>query len=217
MTRKATLALFLLLLLVLFFSNRFFSLKLGFISFLNNVPDESEVSQRMTELEKENQNLKFQLLNQKVKKTNRIKVYSSYPFSNRGEIAIAAGVKEGIKVGDVVTDGENILVGKVTKVFESASIVTTIFDPSWRSAVRIGEHEVDALMQGGNELVITLIPGEAEVQEEELVITASQELPYGLGLGIIKNVRTAPGNAFKEGILEPAFQFKQLKDVSLYR
>ncbi|MBI2506701.1 MAG: rod shape-determining protein MreC [Candidatus Colwellbacteria bacterium] len=209
-----------ILLLFLFANNRFFETKLKLISSLNRLPQtlsETEEQKKIAELEKENKNLKFQLLNEKIKKPSTVKVYSAYPFSNRGQIAIAAGDKSGVKVGDVITYGDNILVGKVTKVFDASSIVTTIFDPSWKSAVRIGEHEVDALLQGGNELTVTLIPGEAEIHEGELVIAASQDLPYGLGLGTIKNIRSAPGNAFKEGVLEPGFQFKQLKNVSIYR
>lgn len=220
MARRVALGLLLLLLAFLFSSDRFLNSKLHLISLLNHLPQnlsETENSRRITELEKENRNLRFQLLNQKLEKAGVVKVYSAYPFSNRGELAIAAGLADGIKIGDVVTYGNNIIVGKITKVFDSSSVVTTIFNPSWKSAVRIGEHEIDALLQGGNELTVTLIPIESEVHDGELVITASQDIPYGLGMGTIKNIRTAPGNAFKEATLEPNFQFKQLKDVSIYR
>ena len=213
--------LLLLLAFFLFFSNTFFLSKLSFTSSLNGFPGSlsgtNNLENRIAELEKENKNLKFQLLNEKLKKPGSVKVYSAYPFNNRGEVAIAAGANLGIKVGDVITYGDNILVGKVTKVFESYSTLITIFDPSWKISVRVGEHEVDALMQGGNELTITLIPQEAEIRDGDLVITASGEFPYGLGVGVLKNIKSAPGNAFKEAILEPSFQLKQLKDVSIYR
>ncbi len=220
MTRKVALGLLLFLLAFLFFSDRFLNSKLNLISFLNRLPQnvsETADSRKVIELEKENKNLKFQLLDQKLRRTDTVKVYSAYPFSNRGELAIAASLTDGIKVGDVVTYGNNIIIGKITKAFDSSSIVTTIFNPSWKSAVRIGEHEIDALLQGGNELTVTLIPKDAEIHDGELVSTASQDLPYGLGVGTIKNTRTAPGNAFKEATLEPNFQLKQLKDVSIYR
>ena len=58
---------------------------------------------------------------------------------------------------------------------------------------------------------------EAEIHDGELVISASQDLPYGLGVGVIKNIRTASGNAFKEATLEPNFQLNSLKNVSIYR
>ncbi|MDP2650936.1 MAG: rod shape-determining protein MreC [bacterium] len=220
MVRKVALGLLLLLVAFLFFSDRFLNFKFNLISLLNRLPQdisETEDSRKITELEKENKNLKIQLLNQKLEKAGTVKVYSAYPFGNRGEIAIAAGRTAGIKVGDVVTYGDSILIGKIIKTFDSVSIVSTVFNPSWKSAVRIGEHEIDALLQGGNELTVTLIPMEAEIHEGELVITASQDLPYGLGAGTVKNIRTAPGNAFKEATLEPNFQLNSLKDVSIYR
>ena len=220
MVRKVALGLLLLLVAFLFFSDRSLAFKFNLISLLNRLPQdisETEDSRKITELEKENKNLKIQLLNQKLEKGGTVKVYSTYPFGNRGEIAIAAGRSDGIKVGDVATYGDSILIGKIIKTFDSVSIVSTIFNPSWKSAVRIGEHEIDALLQGGNELTVTLIPMDVEIHDGELVITASQDLPYGLGIGAVKNIRTASGNAFKEATLEPNFQFKQLKDVSIYR
>ncbi len=216
--RKVLFGLLLLLLVLLFFSDRFFGFKLNLTSFLNDrSQDTSQETQKIALLEKENKNLKFELLNQKIKKTNTVKVYSTYPFGNRGEIAIAAGAKNGLRVGDVVTYGDNVLIGKITKVFESVSIVETIFSPSWQSAVRIGGSEIDALLQGGNELTLTFIPIEAEIHDADLVITASQDLPYGLGIGTLKEIRTAPGNAFKEATVLPSFQFKELRDVNIYR
>lgn len=219
--RKVALGFLLLLAFFLLLDKRFFlDSKLNFTSFLNGLPGDLSktgyLEGRITELEKENKNLKFQLLSDKLKRAGTVKVYSAYPFGNRGEIAIAAGNSD-VKAGDVITYGTNVLVGKVAKVFESHSVVTTIFNPSWRAPVRIGEHEVDALMQGGNELTITLIPQDAEIQEGELVTTAGVDLPYGLGIGVVRNIKSAPGDAFREAILEPGFQLKQLKDVTIYR
>ncbi len=220
MTRKFAFGLLLLLLLTLFlFSSFFLNSKNNLTSFLNNFSgsiSEPSNERKIAELEKENQSLKFQLLGQKVRKANTVKVYSAYPFNNRGEVTIAAGATSGLKIGSAITYGDNVLVGKITKIFDSTSVVTTIFDPSWKSAVRIGEKEIDALLQGGNEITVTLIPADADIHEGELVVTASDDLPYGLGVGVIKNIRTAPGGAFKEGVLEPSFQFKQLKDVNIY-
>lgn len=217
MTRKFALGLLLLLLLVLFlFSNFFLNARLNLTAFLNSF-SKDDPQQKILELEKENQNLKLQLLSQKVKRPGTFKVYSAYPFSNRGEITIAAGTSQGVKAGNIITYGDNVLIGKVTKVFDSGSVVTTIFDPSWRSTVRIGEHEVDALLQGGNELILTFIPADADIRDGELAVTASADLPYGLGVGTVRSVKVAPGGAFKEAVLEPGFQFKQLKDVNIYR
>lgn len=213
--RRVIFGILLLLLFGLLVGNRFFMAKLGFVSFLNDPSKDEET--KVALLIKENQNLKFQLLNQKVKKTDSFKVYSNYPFSNRGELTIDAGKNEGLEVGDVVTYGNSVLVGKVIKVYEKVSLVMTVYHPEWKSTVRVGEREVDALLKGGNELTLTLIPKEAELTEGELVVAASPDLPYGLGIGAIREIRSASGGAFKEATLEPSFQLKDLKDVSVYR
>ena len=149
--------------------------------------------------------------------TDSIKVYSSYPFNNKGEIAIAAGEDLGLVPGDAIVIGGNILVGRVRSVFKLSSIVTTIFDPSWEVQVRIGESEVDALMQGGNELRLTLIPADEYIEKGDLVVSAGENLPYGLEVGFVGEIVSMSGNVFQEAIIEPGLKIKDLRNVALYR
>ena len=106
---------------------------------------------------------------------------------------------------------------QVKRVFGKSSVVTTIFDPSWEIQVRIGETEVDALMRGGNEVLLTLIPAEAHIEDGDIVIVASRDLPYGLEVGFVGSVDNVPGEAFQEAVLEPNLQLKKLRDVTVYR
>jgi len=178
--------------------------------------DLSGLGERIVILEEENQYLR-DLLNERYQENKNIKVYSSYPFNSRVEIAIAAGEDNGVRVGDAIVYGGNILVGRVRNVFDKSSIVTTIFDPSWEIQVRIGETEIDALMRGGNELLLTLISAEDHIEDGDLVIVASRDLPYGLEVGFVKSVDNVPGEVFQEAVLEPNLQLKKLRDVTVYR
>lgn len=178
--------------------------------------DLSGLGERIVILEEENQYLR-DLLNERYQENKNIKVYSSYPFNSRVEIAIAAGEDNGVRVGDAIVYGGNILVGRVKNVFDKSSIVTTIFDPSWEIQVRIGETEIDALMRGGNELLLTLISAEDHIEDGDLVIVASRDLPYGLEVGFVKSVDNVPGEVFQEAVLEPNLQLKKLRDVTVYR
>lgn len=178
--------------------------------------DLSGLGERIVILEEENQYLR-DLLNERYQENKNIKVYSSYPFNSRVEIAIAAGEDNGVRVGDAIVYGGNILVGRVKNVFDKSSIVTTIFDPSWEIQVRIGETEIDALMRGGNELLLTLISAEAHIEDGDLVIVASRDLPYGLEVGFVRSVDNVPGEVFQEAVLEPNLQLKKLRDVTVYR
>lgn len=184
-----------------------------FDSILNN---SGILEERIKSLEKENRYLR-ELIGKNSIEGDYIKVYSSYPFNSKGEIAIAAGQNRGIKPGDAIVINGNILVGQVRSVFESSSVVTTIFDPSWEVQVRIGSQEVDALMRGGNELKLTLIPNNEYIEEGDIIVVAGQRLPYGLEIGFVGNVETLPGEVFQEAIVEPSVQLNKLRDVAIYR
>lgn len=188
-------------------TNRFISSILG---------SSGNLEARIKSLESENRYLR-ELLGKNTANTDSIKVYSSYPFNSKGEIAIAAGEDLGLVPGDAIVVGGNILVGRVRSVFKSSSIVTTIFDPSWEIQARIGESEVDALMQGGNELRLILIPNDGYIEEGDLIISAGESLPYGLEIGFVGETVSMPGDVFNEAIIEPSLQIKKLRDVALYR
>jgi len=189
-------------------TNRFVSLIVG---------NSEDLKAQIESLEGENRYLKELLGENTDGDIDSIKVYSSYPFNSKGEIAIAAGENLGLVVGDTIIAGGNILVGRVRSVFKSSSIVTTIFDPSWEVQVRIGESEVDALMQGGNELRLTLIPSDGFIESGDLVVSAGENLPYGIEIGFVGTTLSAPGDVFQEATIEPSLQIKNLRDVALYR
>ncbi len=212
-----------ILLVFLILGGPVFNLKLKLTSYFGNFFNQSsgdaDLRLKISELEKENENLKAQLFREAIglDESETIKVYSSYPLNTKSEIAIAAGRKQGLAVSDVITYGENVLVGRVTKVFDSSSVVKTIFDPSWEIPVRIGKSETDALMGAGTELRLTLIPREALIEAGEPVITSGSDLPYGLMIGYIKEIKEPPGTTFKEAVVEPSLRLKDLRDVNLYR
>lgn len=222
MRRYASVAILVLLGLLVIKSEFVFDTNLRTSAFIGDLfdadPGEKEdLIARIEELEKENASLREELLEQSVNPVDKIKVYSSYPFNSRSEIAIAAGEDMGIEEGDVVVYAGDILVGRVRSVFDTSSVVTTIFDPSWEMAVRVGSAEVDALMRGGNELTLSLIPQSAFVERGDSVISADRNFSYGLDLGTIGEVKNTEGDVFQEAVLESSLNLKNLKDVTVYR
>ena len=187
----------------------------GLNSFFIGLSPYADLKIRLAELERENADLKAQLLIESLNPGDLVRVYSSYPFNNRSEIAIAAGSNRGVSEGNVVTYGENILVGRVKTVASEVSIVTTIFDPGFETAVRIGENGADALLKGGNELTLTLIAPAAVLEEGATVYTAGSDFPYGLTLGKLQNIEREEDGIYKKVCVEPAFEIKALKDVLL--
>jgi rod shape-determining protein MreC len=222
MKKLAVAGILILLVGFIVYSGSLFDKKLALSAAINSFLDFStsskgQLRERIRILEGENERLRNTLSNAPEGDNEDIKVYSSYPFNNRGEIAIAAGRDKGIHEGDAVVYGGNILVGKVRDVFESSSVVTTIFDPSWEVQVRIGESEIDALMQGGNELRVVLIPDDAPIEKGEIVVVASEEFPYGLEVGVVGDIENVSGDVFKEAVLTPSLQLNNVRNVSIYR
>lgn len=176
---------------------------------------EGELQRQISLLKKENTDLRAQLTMVKALPEDKIAVYSSYPFNTRSEIVINAGASRGVITGQPILVGNAVLVGRVESVSSNTSIVRTIFDPGFEIAVRIGDAAADGLMRGGNELVVELIPGEAEISVGDSIYTASELFPYGLSIGTVKEIQADEGEVFKTARVEPAFEIKSLRYVDL--
>ncbi|MFH1694745.1 MAG: rod shape-determining protein MreC [Patescibacteria group bacterium] len=212
----------LILILVIFIvgGGNFFEFKLSASQSINNffkhLSPYSDLRIKISELERENEDLKARLFIEEVLSESSVIVYSSQPFNNRSEIALNIGSDSGVSEGDVVTQGNNILVGRVKTVRPQLSIVTTIFDPSFETAVRIGAGSVDALLRGGNQLTLDLIPPDAIIESDSIVFTAGMEFPYGLEVGRIIETRRDEGGVFRTASVEPGFEVKTLRNVVVH-
>ncbi len=184
----------------------------GFIDFLGG---NKALKARVAELEKENEDLKVQIFNDNLLPSDTVKVYSIYPFNNVKEIAIAGGETALQAKDQVVTYGKNILVGKIQAVFEDHSVVETIFDPTFKVEVRVGESEADGLFTGGNILRLSLLSKKANIKVGDMVVTAAKGYPYGLEVGKVKEIKDNLGNPLKEAIVEPVIQLEDLRNVSI--
>jgi len=167
-------------------------------------------------LREKNQELEIELLN--LKKGNssigalggiEAKVFSAYPFSDRSELIVGAGSENGVKNGDAVIYG-NILVGKVREAGKRTSVVQTVFDPEFEIPVRIGETETDALYVGGMNPKLNMIDSAEAPKCGELVVCASSDLPYGLGMG--RTLEISEG-LLKEASIEPLLEIKKIRNV----
>lgn len=148
-------------------------------------------------------------------RTKKLAVYSSYPFSFKNELLIAGGKNANLKEGSGVFWGDGILIGKIEKVWERQSLVKTIFDPAWQSAVRIGSAGIEALLKGGDIPRLTLIEKEAKVFSGDIVYNADPKYPYGLPFGEVGEVYFDKNFVFKEANLKTDYDLKRIKFVSV--
>lgn len=173
------------------------------------------------------------LLNPPAKNDNLLPVfvYSRYPFNFKNELLVNAGADQGIEIGraaviapdngsssnpvrDYISNTANpILVGKIEKVFENVSLVQTIFDSRFQSAVRIGKSGTNALLKGGNEPELALIPKDAKIANGDVIYSASPNFPYGLAIGNVSNVRISSGQLFQEADVEANYNPNELQSL----
>ncbi len=176
----------------------------------------SSFGNELAALQEENASLRVRLFDQSLFATSTVEVYSDYPLNSKQEISIAAGSNQGVKQGDIVTWGSNVLIGKVTAVLSNSSVVSTIFDPSWQMAVRIGSSQIDGLLNGGNSPTVTLIPQDGQINVGDMVVTATNGFPYGLEVGVIKDVSTTTNSVFREASLQTEVNIPDLRYVTVH-
>jgi len=121
--------------------------------------------------------------------------FPSGPFDQ--QVAIAAGSNSGIRLNTPVISGDG-LVGRVTNVFGSTSVVTLLTDPdSAVAAVDLSSKGVRGLIQHGqgNTLLFDRVPKEQIVKKGDLLVTQGTVerrypdlYPYGIPIGRVISV-----------------------------
>ncbi|MEK7181487.1 MAG: rod shape-determining protein MreC [Patescibacteria group bacterium] len=193
-------------------------------------------NQGVDELVLENQSLKSELLLLKNVRDSLPKwmadyvpamVYSRYPFNLKDEILLGAGKNQNItgneavvlsvsQNADSLTSG-GVLAGRIKTVMENTSLAATIFDPEWRSEVKIGDKGVEALLRGGVKPELALIKKEADVKDGDLVYSTDSRFLYGIPLGYLKEVRLAPDNLLKEADLDLSYDLGQVQALLILK
>jgi cell shape-determining protein MreC len=150
----------------------------------------------------------------KIQNGTTFPVYSRYPLNLKNEVLVAAGEKDGVKVGDTALFQGSIL-GSVEKVFHDSALVETIFDSRFKTPVRVGSLGVDALLVGGPEPQLTLISRNATVGENDEVYVAGAEFPYGAVVGSLRDLRNTADNIYRAATLRVFYNPASLNFVTL--
>jgi len=142
----------------------------------------------------------------------RAVVSSRYPFNFKNELLINVGKNQSIFGGEAVIFGK-ILIGQIQEVFENTSIVKTIFDNRWQSAVQVGPKGVQALLRGGGDPKLTLIDRKAEVRAGDIVYNVAPGLPYGAPIAEVRSVELSLDNLFQEASLKLQYDLGDIRSV----
>lgn len=211
---------FLIIIISLFFGNYFISFKNAVLNLGSDNGEENKVQQLLLE----NESLKAKILSLELKNSESIKensivykpakIYSTYPFNHRDIFAINAGSNDGIEKSMPVAAAPGVLLGQIIEIFPNYSLVRAIFDSEFKTAVRIGLTQADALLEGGNFLTANMIDKDSDIKPGDLVYSVSPEFPYGMKIGNIGKVsEEIEKNLFKKASVETAYNPNELKEV----
>jgi rod shape-determining protein MreC len=147
--------------------------------------------------------------------------FPSGPFSQ--EVAIAAGSGSGIRLNTPVVSPEG-LVGRVTNVFGSTSVVTLLTDPdSAVAAVDLSSKGVRGLIQHGqgSTLLLDRVPKEQVVHKGDLIVTQGTVerrypdlYPYGIPIGRVVSVGRSDIASYLTVQVAPFAHFGSLDTVA---
>jgi cell shape-determining protein MreC len=146
----------------------------------------------------------------------RAMVYSRYPMNFRNEILVNMGAHEGVAAGKAVLFG-NIFIGKVTNVFSDSALVQTVFDGDFKMPVRVGSLGYDALLMGGAYPKAGSISKKASLASGDVIITADPNFPYGLPVGVIRDMSISADNLFEEATIDFTYDINSMQTVLIQK
>jgi rod shape-determining protein MreC len=207
-------------------------------NYLNAPQDIARLQTRNAELEKENSQLKGQIieLQQQVDETRILSALVDFARvhpENRFEgatvigrdpspflkyIIINRGSDQGLRRGmPVVTDQG--LVGRVAAVTAGAARVQLITDPESSVNVRLQPSGASGMLNGSltGKLTLDMIPQSANVQIGDLVLTSGLggNFPANQVVGQVTNITGRETDLFKTASVDPVVKFDQLEIVLL--
>jgi cell shape-determining protein MreC len=148
--------------------------------------------------------------------TIRAMVYSRYPMNFRNELLVNAGSDENVVSGDAVTF-QGMLIGQVQKVFESESLIQTIFDNNLKMPVRIGTAGIDGLLQGGADPVVGSIASTAAIAPGDVVYSAAPGIPYAQPIAEVVATSTSADSLFQQATLNFPYNINNVETVLIMK
>lgn len=143
------------------------------------------------------------------------------PFidEKRSELNINRGQNDGLKKGLFVL-GDNSIIGKISHVSPGNAKVTLFTDPASRIAVRIGNLNVDRLMQGRgkDEAKIRLLPTKYKISVGDKVLTRKKPgfLDVSMIIGVVASCKRDDRNPSMWDItVKPVCDIERLNSITV--
>ncbi len=142
-------------------------------------------------------------------------VFAQYPFSNRFLTRIDKGAADGMRKGFPATFGGSVLAGQIIDVRNQYSVVRMVGSPDWEIPVRVGPRKVAGLLIGGPVPRISMLPADKPIAVGDAIITASNDLPYGLTIGTVSSrVADSTGGIFQEAVVRFSYDSRDIAELA---
>ncbi len=130
---------------------------------------------------------------------------------SQDSILINKGVQDGLLKDMPIITEQNVLVGRVSEVYDRFSKVLLISHKNSSLDAELGV----VRGQGNFNLLFDLIPREQEIFPGDVVATGGlgNDFPKGLLVGKIKEVKKSDLEPFQQAEIEPAFNISQIEKV----
>lgn len=132
-------------------------------------------------------------------------------------IILRVGKEEGIQKGMPVITSGRVVVGRVLEVFKSSSQVRLISNKKSSFDAQISEKEITGVArgEGGQKVLIDLVPQEDDLAAGDMVITSAlgDIFPEGLLIGEVAEVVKTGADPFQKARVNPFFDLKSLDTV----
>jgi rod shape-determining protein MreC len=151
------------------------------------------------------------------------RVLSHAPNEFRQELGISAGRDDGLRIYDPVVDADGRLIGHIAKLTGSTALVTLLTDPSFAVsgyAVQTRTYGLVKHGQGGETLILDLVPKDERVRRGDVIVTAGRRsgdlpslYPADLEIGRVTNVSQTDIDIHQSVQIEPLADFSSLSSV----
>lgn len=176
---------------------------------LQSLMDENERLKELLNI-KEGNNIDFAIANIRFRD----------PLSVYDEFFIDLGSNDGIKENMVVLN-KDILLGRVSKVYEDRAVVDLISKNGAYTSILIGDKKYIGILKGenSNSLNIEYIVNDANIEVGDKVVTSgiSDIYPKGQYIGEVASVKDKEGGLFKEVKLTLPFNIFEIKEVIILK
>lgn len=176
------------------------------------------------EMKEENQRFR-ELLNLRDKHTDFVfesaKIVAWDSSNYTSAFTISKGSDQGVELGDSVVTEYGALVGQVTELGGSWSMVRTIADVNMSVGALVGSNSYAGMVTGEYSLMLNgqcrmgYLSSGAQIFEDDEVLTSGKggAFPAGLLIGTVTAVMTEAGGQTTYGVIQPACDLDSLSQV----